>query len=219
MSLIPWISTGAAVVAALAAIARWRVARQHNKVLLRQQAVLEEQLVEARAARAQSKPVDVQILDLTPGGGSGDYVDFNMYLVNHGTRQCRCTVTAQVAGEAVVCGPARVDLIPNRPPELVRVIVPRPRLGDLMSECNNETTLYEQTLVVRVIDGASPVEASWHEPIYDAETDRERHEIQQRYWRAGRGETTDADLRAEAIAERLRRLENPEENGPRDEWS
>jgi hypothetical protein len=139
--LIPWLSAGAAVVAALAAIARWRVAKQHNKVLLRQQAVLEQQLAETREARADSKTVDVRILDLAAAGESDTYVNFSANLVNYGTRQCRCQVVAHVRGEAVECPPQTFDLIPNEAPSMLRVIVPSPQLGDLMAECNNETTL------------------------------------------------------------------------------
>jgi hypothetical protein len=81
-----------------------------------------------------------------------------------------------------------------------------------MSECNSETTLYGETLVVQVVDGDSALEETWRETVYDAETHRERHAIQQRYWRRGRGETTEADLRAEHLAERIRRRD--EESGP-----
>jgi hypothetical protein len=189
-------------------------------VLRRQQAILEQQLAEIREARAQSKPVDVQVLDLIPAGGGGTYVDFILKLVNYGTRQCRCKVTARVGGEAVDCQPAVLDLVANDPPQPLRVLVPKPELGDLMAECNNETTLYGEELVVQIVDGdGPPVESVWRELIYDSETHRERYEVQQRYWRMGRGQETEADRRAAYLAERIRRNENDEPETPNYDWS
>jgi hypothetical protein len=200
-------------------VARLRTERDWNKVLRSQNLVLEQQLVETRAARAESRAVDVQILRLTSGGGGSNYVDFNMRLVNYGKRQTECHVAARVTGKAAACQPEMLDLIPNQPPALVRVSVPRPQLADLMPGCNNEITLYGETLEVRIADsdGRVLVETTWRERIYDPQTDPEHHEIQQRYWRMGRGEETEADRRAEHLAERLRGIENPE-NGPDYEW-
>jgi hypothetical protein len=211
--VIAWVSVIAAVVVAITGIALWLSERENSKTLRRQQATLEQQLAEAREAREQSKPVDLRILELTAAGGGGDYVDFNLSLANYRSRQSRCNVIAHVAGEALRCHPAVLDLIPSTPPSLVRVLVPRAQLGELVSECNNET-LYGETLVVRVVEGDSAFEETWRETVYDPEIDRERHAIQQRYWRRGRGEETEADMRVEHLAERIRRRD--EETEPPD---
>jgi hypothetical protein len=62
---------------------------------------------------------------------------------------------------------------------------------------------------------SEPLETAWREAIYDPDTNRARHEIQQRYWRRARGEETEADLWAEHLAERIRRRENAGEIGQR----
>jgi hypothetical protein len=49
---------------------------------------------------------------------------------------------------------------------------------------------------------------AWREHIYDAEANYQRYEIQQRYWRFGRGEETEADLRAAHLTELVRRAES-----------
>lgn len=217
--LVAWITAAAGVVAAITGLALWWSERDRNKVLRRQLHTLDDQLEEARAARAQHKAVDLRILDVAPTGGGGDYVDFNLQLANYGTGQCRCKVSAAVGTNDVECQPATLDLVANSGPTLVRVLVPRPDLGELMKECNDETTLYGETLVVRGVDGKDPVEATWREPVYDPATHRERHEIQQRYWRMGRGEETEGDMRAAYLAERIKRLEDQEDDPPRYEWS
>jgi hypothetical protein len=97
----------------------------------------------------------------------------------------------------------------------VRVLVPRPKLGELVPQFNDTTTLYDQTLRVEVTVGKRKRKRSteWHEEVYGVEADSERYGIQQRVWRRGRGEETPDDLRAEHREERLRRLEDPEDDG------
>jgi hypothetical protein len=63
-------------------------------------------------------------------------------VANYGTQQCRATFAASVDGHEVRCNPAFLDLIPNREPERIAIEVPRPDLGDLVPEFNNDTTLY-----------------------------------------------------------------------------
>jgi len=63
------------------------------------------------------------------------------------------TVRASIEGVEVTVARAVVDLLPNAEPERVAIVVPRPQLGELMTECNNETTLYGNTLVVEANEG------------------------------------------------------------------
>jgi hypothetical protein len=163
-----------------------------------------------RAISARPRP-DVRIVELHAAGGGPGYIDFSVHVANYGTQQCRAEFAARIGPEPLECRPTVRDLIPNTPPEYVRVIVPRPALGELMSECNNETTLYGRTLtVVCSVNGKARAETPWAEHLYDTLTDRDRHEIQQRYWRRGRGEETALDAEIEARAERLRELESDE---------
>src|SRR5207247_1506498 len=110
----------------------------------------------------------------------------------------------------VPCSPGIADLIPNEPPKLIRVLVPRPQLGDLVPQFNNATTLYDQTLRVEVTVGRRTRSMEWHEEVYACETDHERYGIQQRVWRRGRGEETEHDLRMELIEEHEARVESGE---------
>jgi hypothetical protein len=162
-----------------------------------------------RALLLRPRP-DPRIVGITPMGGldSGEgqgFVDFLIELANYGTQQCRVKLTV-LLGELVL-GVSHADLIPNTPPQPRRLKVPRPRLGDLMKECNEATTLYGETLVVRLEVGRRRVEKRWREEIYDPIADRVRHEIQQRYWRRGRGEETEGDQRAERLREHIKRVE------------
>ena len=50
-----------------------------------------------------------------------------------------------------------------------------------MPECGHATTLYGDTLHVRAETEGQVAEASWHEELYDPQTDRARYEVQQRY--------------------------------------
>jgi hypothetical protein len=158
-----------------------------------------------RAIMSRPRP-DVRILELKSVGGTSDFVDFNIHVANYGTQQCRCVLTARVGEEAVECGPPALDLIPNVAPQLVRVIVPRPRLGELVPQFNHETTLYDRTLHVEASVGKHKATSDWHETIYTPETNRERYDIQQRVWRRG-GEETPDDLRADAIDDHFRRID------------
>jgi hypothetical protein len=74
----------------------------------------------------------------------------------------------------------------NQAPTRCEIRVPRPQHGDLYHEIPDATTLYDKTLRVQVtLEGEVVAEATWHEDVYDLETDGARHEVQQRYWRAG----------------------------------
>jgi hypothetical protein len=139
---------------------------------------------------------DVRIVELKQTGGSTGKVDFSAYVANYGTQQCRAHFSAAVDGEAVQCAPEFLDLLPNAEPKRVEVIVPRERLGDLVPEFANETTLYGRTLrFATAVLGKAGATAEWREETYDSETNPQRFEIQQRVWRIGRGEETDADRR------------------------
>jgi hypothetical protein len=154
----------------------------------------------------EHKP-DVRILDLHSTGGAPDHVHFSAHVVNYGTRQCRATITARVGDEPVTCHPDSLDLIPNEPPQLVRVMVPRPELGELVPQFNHETTLYDKTLRIQAIADAHKETAEWHEVVYTHGENSQRHNIQQRYWRFGRDEGTDADYRNDQLEEMMRKRE------------
>jgi hypothetical protein len=147
---------------------------------------------------------DVRILELKSTGGSEPSVNFTADIANYGTQPCRCEVTATVGDEAVQCQPAKLDLNPNTDPKSFRVLVPRPGLGDLVPQFNNETTLYDKTLLVQASSGRHKATAEWHEVVYTPAENSERHRIQQRVWRSGRGEETVEDARSEHL-ERLMR--------------
>jgi hypothetical protein len=85
----------------------------------------------------------------------------------------------------------------------VALEAPRPQRGDLMKECNDETTLYGRELRVDVSWGKHRRQRTWRESLYDASTDRARYEVQRRYWRRGRGEATAADDEADMRADWL----------------
>jgi hypothetical protein len=154
------------------------------------------------------------------GGAEGGYVDFGVEVVNYGTKQCRGFMKASVGDQQVECRPSYVDLIPSTPPQDVRVIVPRPELGDLVPAFNNETTLYGQTLSIEVSANDQKYTASqdWREKVYDPETEPQRATIQKRVWRLGRGEGTEADFRAEQQSELLRRAEERAQRRPEEEF-
>jgi hypothetical protein len=127
---------------------------------------------------------------------------------------------ASINGEPVTCRPSTLDLLVNTEPSRVVIDVPRPELGDLAPELNNEPTLYGQELLLEVTaDDERVTTKTWRERVYDSATEPQRHEIQQRYWRMGRGEETEADRRAEYLAERIRRAENAEDDPPDYEWT
>ena len=69
-------------------------------------------------------------------------------------------------------------------------------------------TPYGEELVVEVASPKRTETETWREHVYTAEENGIRHEIQQRVWRRGRGEETEADLRAEWRAERDARLDD-----------
>jgi hypothetical protein len=167
-----------------------------------------------RAIAARPRP-DVRILELKSTGGSGGQVHFSVHIANYGTQQCRCEMSARVGGETVDCRPPTLDLMPNSPPEVVQVLVPRPQLGDLVPQFNNETTLYDKTLRVEAAAGKHKASHEWHEVIYTQEENWQRHQIQQRVWRRGRGEETPADFRSEQLEDILRRSDERRRRGPR----
>jgi hypothetical protein len=157
-----------------------------------------------RAFQARPRP-DLRIVELTATGGNDTVVDFAAFIQNYGTQPARVTIVARVGDQDVHVAPRIVNLLVNAPPVRVPVYVPRPRLGDLVPEFSNETTLYGQTLRVEAAAEKHHASAEWHELVYEPETNRERHEIQQRVWRRGRGEATPADLREEFVSEHERK--------------
>jgi hypothetical protein len=161
---------------------------------------------------------DPRIIEIEPTGG-GTHVDLHAHVVNNGTQRCRCTFSARVGEVVVQCVPTRDDLLANSPTTLVRIHVPRPQLGDLIEQFGDEPTLYGKTLQFELTSDKRTRSLEWREKVYAPEEDRERHEIQQRLWRRGRGEETENDLREEWREERIRRIENPEENGPPYDWT
>jgi hypothetical protein len=165
-----------------------------------------------------SRAVDVRLLDVTATGGATDFVDFRVQVVNYGTRQTRCTVSAFVGGEEVRCHPATLDLLANEPPSQVRVMVERPRLGDLVPEFNHETTLYNETLCVTATAEGAQTSAEWHEVVYTADENSERHSIQQRKWRLGRGGQDPHHLRMEYLSERKQRVADRADGGDDDPY-
>jgi hypothetical protein len=156
-----------------------------------------------RAFQARPRP-DLRIVELTPTGG-GTHVDFDAYLQNYGNQPTRATVVARVGDQEIQVAPQVVDLLANAPPTRVAIYVPRPQIGDLVKELNEETTLYDQTLIVEATAGKQRAAAKWHELVYDPETNRERHKIQRRVWRRGRGEETPDDRHEESVSERERK--------------
>jgi hypothetical protein len=174
---------------------------------------------EPTPSAAHLSSVDIRILGITPtggggGGGAGGYVDFQAEIANYGTRQARCNVVAHVGDTQVECHPATLDLLVNEPPKPVRIIASRPKLGDLVPEFNNETTLYDQTLCVTATADDQQASAEWHEIVYTEETNSERFAIQQRKWRFGRGGETPNDVRIEYLSERLRRMDEGGQDDP-----
>jgi hypothetical protein len=149
-----------------------------------------------------------RILGLVSTGG-GTHVTFRAEIANEGTQRCRCEVLATVGQSTVQCQPPTIDLLANAPTEQVSIHVPRPELGDLVPEFNNEASLYGETLrVALILDGEEMTSEEWHEQVYDIEENRERHGIQQRIWRRGRGEETEGDLRMEAILKHEQKIDD-----------
>jgi hypothetical protein len=170
-----------------------------------------------RAIQARPRP-DVRIVDLAPTGG-GTYVDFSVLVQNYGTQPTRVTVSARVGDQEVQVVTPIVDLLVNSPPTPVSIHIPRPNVGDLVEQFNNEPSLYDKTLRVEVTDAKRTRSAEWHEEVYTPETNPERYAIQQRNWRIFRGEETPEDMRALHREERIKRMENPDDYPPDYEWS
>jgi hypothetical protein len=171
-------------------------------------------LVGVKVTRASAVPPtapahepELKILSLEERGGGTGAIDFGASVVNEGRRFCRAEIVATVDGHTVECQPPVLDLPPNEEPKTVRVLVPRPRLGELIKAFNSSATLYGRTLTLRAGSGDHQVERQWSEHVYGPDENRERHQIQQREWRIGRGEALREDLEADAQAELLRRHE------------
>jgi hypothetical protein len=156
--------------------------------------VLRDQL---KLARESTRP-KVELTDLHPTGG-GTAIDSTVYAQNVGGRPTQAVVKAAIGGD-VVYESGKLDLLMNAPRTGVMIHVPRPRYGDLMPECGHATTLYGQTLSVTAEAEDEVVEVRWEDSEYDPLTDRARWEVQQRYWRQGRGEDTAEDRREEAVS-------------------
>jgi hypothetical protein len=156
-----------------------------------------------KAVNSRPRP-QLKIHKLVPSGG-GTHIDFYVVVQNVGTQSTQATVTARVDDIPVQVVTPTVELIPNAPSTTVQIHVPRPTLGELVKAFNSETTLYGRTLTVELADEKRRERISWHEHVYTPEENRERHEIQAREWRIGRGEATDQDHRADKMADLLRR--------------
>jgi hypothetical protein len=152
-----------------------------------------------RAFATRPRP-ELRIHELLPTGGGTD-VDFRLVVQNVGTKPTRYTICARVDETSVRVLNSPVDLLTNTPPTNIDIRVPRPALGDLVKEFNRDTTLYGRELVVDVADEKRTQTTSWREHVYTIEENLTRHDIQQRIWRRGRGEETEADRRAEWLAE------------------
>lgn len=147
--------------------------------------------------KALQKPhPEIKIRALEPAGGGGGYVDFTLVVQNAGTKTAWASVEARVGATPVQAQPSTLDLTAGAPATRVRVIVPRPELGDLVKEFNDATTLHGELLTVQVADGKYRATATWREHVYTAEENSERLAIQQRRWRQAKGEEADADPQA-----------------------
>ena len=146
-------------------------------------------VTDEKPTRRRGRRPDVRILELKSHGGSVGKVDFSAEIQNYGVQPVRAHLRAAVEGEAVTCQPDTLDLLANAEPTRVAIAVPRPRLGELVPEFSHgETTLYGCELVLELtVDGERVAWETWREHVYDASTEAERHEIQQRIWRIGRG--------------------------------
>jgi hypothetical protein len=155
---------------------------------------------EPRRPKAPPKP-DVRILRFSDGDASSTRISFRVDVQNFEPRPIITTVTATLDGEPLEdLHPKELNLLSNTLPTTVSVLVPRPDLADKVKAFNDETTLYGRTLdVVIAVEGRETTAQSWTEAVYSAEDNAARHEIQQRLWRIGRGEASDADHRADAI--------------------
>ena len=141
---------------------------------------------------------ELKILSLEERGGHSSAIDFAAEVVNEGTRLCRAEVTASIDGRAVECHPSVLDLPANQPPQHVRILVPRPDLGDLVKAFDSAATLYGRTLTLTAVSEEHRAERPWSEHIYTDEENAERQLIQQREWRIGQGEASAADDEADA---------------------
>jgi hypothetical protein len=116
-----------------------------------------------RTVAARPRP-DVRILELKPTG-AGSFVEFSASIQNHGTKPCRCGISASVGDRPVDCVPAIVDLGVNEPPKRIAIRVPR-ALGDRVEE-----------LIMQVNDGKRMTSRTWNErwsgpPRTEARTER-----------------------------------------------
>jgi hypothetical protein len=152
-------------------------------------------------------PFTTWLMSLEERGGSNTEIDFSAEIVNEGARFCRAEITAVADGQSVRCHPAALDLPPNQLPQRVRILVSRPEVGDLIKAFDNAATLYGRTLTVVASVGGERAQRQWTEHVYTTAENSVREEIQQRIWRIGLGEGTEADFRAEAQSDLLRRHE------------
>jgi hypothetical protein len=152
---------------------------------------------------------DIRIVRFGGGDGSTNWITFRTEVQNYEARPVQVAFSAAVDGVRIECHPPDANLLANSEPTTIRIPIPRPALADKVPEFNHEPTLYGRELVFEITADGVPVKAySWREVTYQPDENRERHDIQQRVWRIGRGEGTDADYRAEQIhgshASRLR---------------
>jgi hypothetical protein len=157
------------------------------------------QAAQIQPPRRRIAPPEIRILEINPTGGSADKIDFVTQIQNYGEKPARVTIAASVGRELVACRPSTLDLLVNKEPSVVRIGVPRKDFGDLIPALNNETTLYDEDLVVEVrIDDEVVVSQTWHEHVYEI-SEFERCDIQRRIWKIGQ-ERRAATQRARAFA-------------------
>jgi hypothetical protein len=155
----------------------------------------------AQRSVPKARKADIQILGIGSAGGTDRDVGLWVEVQNYGERPARVYFHAFVGDEEVTLDQQYLDVLVNAHPTRVRVSVPRPQFGELVREFGSEPTLYGEELRVEArVDGKRVGEARWREVIYDEELNPERYAIQQRKWRIGRDEATEADVRAEQIA-------------------
>jgi hypothetical protein len=158
---------------------------------------------------------DIRILSLRFDGGSSQSVTFVADVQYRGTQPTRANFSARVDDIEVTCRPPMQDMIGNHMPWQVYIDVPHPGLADLVPEFANEPTLYGRELILEVTaDDEHVTSETWREITYDIDTNRDRHLIQQRYWRIGRGEDTEQDHRAEQTSDLLRKQGEKKRSGP-----
>jgi hypothetical protein len=120
--------------------------------------------VKGKPSRPRDLQFDIRIFELKPKGGAPGNVNFSAEIQNYGTKPVRVNLTAAVDDQPVELRPGTINLLVNAEPTQVGIAVPRPDLGDLVPEFNNETTLYGQELTLEIrVDDLSVAHEGWRE--------------------------------------------------------